>query len=141
MQGKDGAAGRADHGHMKKAPALLAACLLAGVFAAPARAGDAANGLKLSGIWCSACHVVAADQIQASVAAPTFADIARRAKGPKPLTLFLTQPHGQMPNMTLSQPEIADIVAYIFSLGPNPLPSDQKREPAGGLSGAIAPQK
>ena len=73
---------------------------------------------------------------------PTFADIARRTKDMKTLVVFLTRPHGQMPDMSLSQPEIADIVAYISTLGPHPIPpAERKSEPAGGLSGAIVPSR
>ena len=69
---------------------------------------------------------------------PSFADIARRTTDYKKLALFLTKPHGQMPDMTLSQPEIADIVAYISTLGPNPLPRAEPRpDNPQGLSGAI----
>ncbi len=32
--------------------------------------------------------------------------------------VFLAEPHGKMPNMSLSRNEIDDIVAYIRSLGP-----------------------
>ena len=103
---------------------------------------DAANGLKLSQHWCAACHLVSADQKQASVDVPTFEDVARGAKDPKALALFLTKPHGQMPDMTLSQPEIADIIAYISTLGPNPVTPPPKAEPSrNGLSGAIVPEK
>ena len=142
MQGKDGPAPWADHGHMKNALRILAACALAGAASAPAFAADVDNGQKLSRQWCAACHVVASDQKQASADVPTFGDIARRKKDPKALVLFLTQPHGQMPDMTLSQPEIADIVAHIFTLGPNPIAPERRAEPpSNGLSGAIVPQK
>ena len=85
--------------------------------AAPASAVDADNGRKLSKLWCAACHVVSSDQTSASVDVPTFADIARRKTEKKPLAAFLAEPHGKMPNMSLSRSEIDDIVAYIRSLG------------------------
>ncbi|MDE2363558.1 MAG: cytochrome c [Hyphomicrobiales bacterium] len=109
--------------------------------AAPAVAGDLDNGRKLAEHWCAACHVVSSDQKRASVDVPTFEDVARR-KDARALTLFLTKPHGQMPDMALSQPEIADIVAWIESQGPNPVPAEPPQDkPPSGLSGAIAPSK
>ena len=131
-----------DHGHMKNAFRLLGACAIAGSFSVPAFAADPDNGLNLARHWCAACHVVSPDQKEASADVPTFADIARRTTDTKPLALFLTKPHGQMPDMTLSQPEIADIIAYIMALGPNPPPPAPKTEaPGNGLSGAIKPSR
>ena len=126
---------------MKKILRFLAGVALASAVSGPAAAADPGNGLKLADHWCAACHLVSPAQKQASPDVPTFADIARRKDG-KALALFLTKPHGQMPDMTLSQPEIADLVGYILSIGPNPPPPDEKPQPApGGLSGAIAPSK
>jgi len=90
-------------------------CLAA---ASPACAADVGNGLRISKQWCAACHVVASDQTTASADVPTFGDIARRKTEKKPLAAFLAEPHGKMPNMSLSRSEIDDIVAYIRSLGP-----------------------
>ncbi|MFV0280153.1 MAG: c-type cytochrome [Rhodoblastus sp.] len=86
--------------------------------ASPAIGADVENGLKISKQWCAACHVVAPDQTSASVDVPTFGDIARRKTEKKPLAAFLAEPHGKMPNMSLTRNEIDDIVAYIRSLGP-----------------------
>lgn len=125
---------------MKTLVRILAVASFASV-ACGASAADLANGLKLSEHWCASCHVVSTSQKQASADAPTFSDIARRKEG-RQLSLFLTVPHGQMPNMSLSQPEVADIVGYILSLGPNPPQPDAKpKPPESGLSGAIAPAK
>ena len=126
---------------MKKMLRFFAGLALAGAVSGPAAAADAVNGLKLADHWCAACHLVSPVQKQASADVPTFADIARR-KDARQLALFLTKPHGQMPDLTLSQPEVADLVGYIESLGPNPPPPEEKQPPApGGLSGAIAPSK
>ncbi len=109
--------------------------------AGSAAAADVEAGLKLATHWCAACHVVSDNQTSASADVPTFANMAQR-KSANDLALFLTKPHGQMPDMSLSRPEVADLVAYIVSLGPNPLPPEPKREaPASGLNGAIVPQK
>lgn len=100
------------------------------VAAAPAFAADVENGLKISRHWCAACHVVAPDQTSASVDVPTFADIARRKTEKKPLAAFLAEPHGKMPNMSLTRAEIDDIVAYIRSLGaPGSEPAEPRKPP------------
>ncbi|HMN71684.1 MAG TPA: cytochrome c [Rhodoblastus sp.] len=125
---------------MKIVPQSLALVVFLAA-AGPAAAADVDAGLKLAGHWCAACHVVSDSQTRASADVPTFANIAQR-KSARDLSLFLTKPHGQMPDMSLSRPEVADLVAYIVSLGPNPLPPEPKREaPASGLNGAIVPQK
>lgn len=117
---------------------LVAAFIVAA--SSPAGAADVEHGLKLAKHWCAACHVVSSDQKSASVDVPTFEAIAHR-KSERDLRLFLTKPHGQMPDMSLSRPEVADIVAYIESLGPNPPKPQPKREPPPtGLSGAIIRQ-
>lgn len=108
-----------------------AAFALGGVLAGAgaAWAADTARGRIISARWCAACHVVTDDQKQASVDAPSFGDIARRRTEPKPLAVFLSEPHGMMPDMSLTQIEIADIVAYIRSLAPGGDPSPAPRKP------------
>jgi mono/diheme cytochrome c family protein len=93
------------------------AVLLSLLTAGPALAADIAQGEKIARRWCAACHVVAADQTQASVAVPTFFNVAQRKSGQQ-LTTFLTDPHPKMPDMSLTREEIADIVGYIESLKP-----------------------
>ena len=62
--------------------------------------------------------------------APTFADIARRKTEKKPLAAFLAEPHGKMPDMSLTRAEIDDIVAYIRSLGaPGSEPAEPRKPP------------
>ena len=128
MQGKDAWGRREDYGHMKHVVrALFLVPALA--FSHPAFAADIDNGLKLSKLWCAACHVVASDQTAARVDVPTFSDIARRKTEKKPLAVFLAEPHGKMPNMSLSRNEIDDIVAYIRSLGPAGVEPNAPKKP------------
>lgn len=94
---------------------------------APVFAADVANGEKIARRWCASCHVVSADQKSASADVPGFAAIAAKKYPTKTLATFLTDPHPVMPSMALSQPEIADIIAYIRTLGP-PMPPDVKPE-------------
>ena len=80
-------------------------------------AGDAAKGEVIAKRWCAACHLVSPDQTQANSDAPSFASVAHKIKSSKALTAFLTDPHPKMPDMNLTRDEIADIVAYIGTLG------------------------
>ncbi|MDF2119452.1 cytochrome c [Roseiarcaceae bacterium H3SJ34-1] len=82
-----------------------------------ASAADVSNGKRIAERWCAACHVVAPQQTRASADVPTFAAIAAKYATSRDLGVFLTDPHPRMPDMALSQPEIADLVAYIRSLG------------------------
>jgi mono/diheme cytochrome c family protein len=82
-------------------------------------AADVAQGEAIARQWCAACHIVAANQKQASADVAPFADVARR-KTDAQLSDFLTDPHPKMPDMSLSRQEIADLVAYIRSLAPAP---------------------
>jgi mono/diheme cytochrome c family protein len=100
--------------------AALAAALVISISSGPqARAaGDAENGKNLAQRWCAACHVVSSEQRQASVAAPTFASIARQSGfNADKLAFFLLDPHPKMPNMSLTRREASDLAAYIATLG------------------------
>ncbi len=86
--------------------------LPAGAFAA-----DAAKGEVIAKRWCATCHLVSPDQTTANSDVPSFASIAQRKLSSEALRAFLSNPHPKMPDMDLTRSEIADIVAYIRSLG------------------------
>jgi mono/diheme cytochrome c family protein len=99
--------------------ALYAGATCAAITGAMASASaDSDDGERLARRWCVVCHMVAADQQQASTDAPPFATIAR-APGfsPDKLAYFLLEPHPKMPNMGLSRREAADLADYIAKLG------------------------
>jgi len=91
--------------------------LLLGLAATPALAADIASGQRIAERWCAACHMISPGQAQSSPDAPSFTAVAERYE-PRELRLFLTSAYPRMPNMTLSRPEIADLVAYIRTLSP-----------------------
>jgi mono/diheme cytochrome c family protein len=91
---------------------------LAASGSASALVADVGQGEKIARRWCAACHIVAADQKQASADVAPFADAARH-KSNAELAAFLTDPHPKMPDMSLTREEIGDIVAYIRSLAPD----------------------
>ena len=104
--------------------------LFIGLAPAPALAADIASGQRIAERWCATCHMISPRQTRSSTDAPSFAAVAGRYE-PSELRLFLMAPYPRMPNMTLSQPEIADLVAYIRTLGPKrdepePLEKDEK---------------
>ena len=81
-------------------------------------AADAAQGEKLARRWCASCHVVAEDQTHGADNVPTFAAIAKiPGFDAGKIARFLRDPHPKMPDMQLSNPEAADLAAYIVSLG------------------------
>lgn len=84
----------------------------------PGFAADADHGKELALQWCSACHLVSNDQDRVSGASvPSFYDVAKAPGFDEDgLKIFLADPHPKMPNMTLSNSEIADIARYISSL-------------------------
>jgi mono/diheme cytochrome c family protein len=84
-----------------------------------AAAPDPSNGERLARRWCSACHVVAADQRTASADVPPFATIAQLPGfSPEKLAFFLLEPHPKMPSMALTRREATDIADYIATLRP-----------------------
>jgi len=85
--------------------------------AAPAIAANIERGAELAQRWCTGCHVTAdppAGTVQPGP--PDFRAIARGGRTADHLRLFLTQPHGAMPDLALSRGEIDDLIAYIETL-------------------------
>ena len=105
--------------------------LLSGLEASPGLAADAASGQRIATRWCAACHMISPDQKGANTETPSFASVAARYNS-RDLAAFLASPYPRMPNMALSQPEIADLVAYIRMLGPRrdePTPMEKDDKP------------
>jgi mono/diheme cytochrome c family protein len=106
------------------AKALFAALLpLALLTAQGAQAADADLGERLSRRWCAECHVVAPDQTSAKADAPSFASISASRRVPE-ISSFLKLSHPQMPDMSLSRDEIANIIAWMHKQAP---PLDPQR--------------
>jgi mono/diheme cytochrome c family protein len=91
--------------------------LLAAVAPSVAHAADAATGAHLARQWCANCHVIDGAGTAGAVpqGPPSFRTIAKRVS-PGALRAFLSHPHGQMPDLTLSRVEIDDLIAYIERL-------------------------
>ena len=101
-------------------PASIALGLLIPLWiAAPAAAagGDIERGGHLARQWCASCHLGAPNPAGAvPQGPPSFAAIARGGMTREQLRVFLTHPHGQMPDLALTRAEIDDLIAYIGSL-------------------------
>ena len=96
---------------------LLGCCAFSIPFGSNAFAADANNGNVLADRWCSSCHVVDQEQKLATDQAPPFASLARMpAFNANKLAFLLLKPHPNMPTLSLSRTEIADIAEYIATL-------------------------
>lgn len=97
---------------------LLASAALAQNSQNPPRVGDPAYGSLIAETWCSACHLVEADERRAvNVDVPTFTSIARRLPSDVDVLIaFVANPHPPMPNLGLSRQDVRDVLAYIATL-------------------------
>jgi mono/diheme cytochrome c family protein len=97
---------------------FLVGCCAVSTFGSTASfAADADNGKTLANGWCSSCHVVAHDQNLAIDQAPSFASLAKMPGfDASKLAFLLLKPHPNMPSLSLSRTEIADIADYIATL-------------------------
>jgi mono/diheme cytochrome c family protein len=87
------------------------------VMAGSAFADDVAHGAQLAQQWCMGCHVLPGHPGQIALQGPpSFREIARGGKTPDQVRVFLLNPHGAMPPLTLSRPEIDDLIGYIRTL-------------------------
>lgn len=104
---------------IKSAAVALAVTLLATAVAFSAGTHvDVDNGHQLARAWCRSCHAVEPRETVGPYAdVPTFAAIARLpSTTATSLRVFLTTPHGDMPDIKLKPDQIQEIVDYILSL-------------------------
>jgi mono/diheme cytochrome c family protein len=93
------------------------AVAIAALSGSAAMAADPGHGLVLAERRCATCHLVDADQKQASAEVPPFAVSARKQDfTPEKIAFFLLDPHPKMPDFPLSRNEAADLAAYVGSL-------------------------
>jgi mono/diheme cytochrome c family protein len=83
-------------------------------FSTSVAAADLAEGERLARRWCANCHVIDGSGPSASLpqGPPSFR-VAAGHLNPAELRAFLTRPHGQMPDLSLTRAEIDDLIAYI----------------------------
>jgi len=97
---------------------LVATTLATHVATAAGDTTDVSAGRELALNWCSECHLVVESQDSVpSDSVPTFFAIANhRSTTELGLRVFLTSPHGRMPNIMLTREQMDEIIAYILSL-------------------------
>ncbi|MDS4071729.1 MAG: c-type cytochrome [Defluviicoccus sp.] len=99
--------------------AAVVGAIVGGGLTVPARAdpaGDPVAGKAIAERWCAGCHLIDG-AVETSDAAIPLAALARRPHyDANALAAFLTVPHGGMPDLSLTQREIADLIAFIETL-------------------------
>lgn len=88
------------------------------IVTSPSFAADADQGKVIAERWCMACHVVESEQKSpVTDQAPSFASLAKRPDfDANRLALLLLEPHPNMPKLSLSRAEIANLADYIATL-------------------------
>jgi mono/diheme cytochrome c family protein len=103
--------------HRMSCTLLVGCCAFSVALGSSSLAADADNGKILANRWCSSCHVVDQNQKLATDQAPPFASLARMpAFDASKLAFLLLKPHPNMPALSLSRTEIADLAQYIATL-------------------------
>lgn len=96
---------------------LTALGLLATTQALAQGTGDPIAGRQLVQTWCAGCHAIDRAATTGTDNVPSMPAIAARpAVTADGLRAFLAEPHGRMPNLSLSRREIDDAIAHILSL-------------------------
>ena len=105
-------------GHALITGALVALVITQGW---PVAAADAERGHQIAKSWCTSCHVIdkagTGTRIDTAPSFPTIAADAGRSDERR-LTGWLSTSHPTMPDFGMARDEIADLVAYIRTLGP-----------------------
>jgi mono/diheme cytochrome c family protein len=95
---------------------VIPAAMLLSLPAAPALAGDAANGRLLAASHCAVCHAVAPGQRNEVATAPPFEAIARSyGANEGAIVLAIMGPHPRM-NFVPRREDAEHIAAYIATL-------------------------
>jgi mono/diheme cytochrome c family protein len=97
---------------------LLLLALPAGSAAAAGVRIEAEPGHELAQAWCARCHAIEPGKMVGPFAeVPAFAAIAAMPQTTAPmLNAFLTTPHGDMPDIKLTDQQRGDLITYILSL-------------------------
>src|SRR5947209_4686864 len=83
----------------------------------PSFAADAAKGADLAQRMCVGCHVVGTTAVgPVQQGPPSFRAVGQSQKSADQLKAFLANPHGVMPNFSLTRTEIDDLIAYVQTL-------------------------
>ena len=78
--------------------------------------GDPIEGERIGEAWCNSCHSVSATGTASDVGPAWSAIASDPSRTDDYLKSFLTAPHWPMENISLSQQQILDVIAYIRKL-------------------------
>ena len=79
--------------------------------------GDPVAGRALAHHICAECHLVGGPDPDSLQRGPNFTDLAADPKmTDSHLRKFLDKPHGKMPEISLNDTEIGDLISYIRGL-------------------------
>ncbi len=92
----------------------LSALLATSLLPTTVLAADISNGHIIVDTWCQPCHATGGAKGSSDVA-PPLAEIAQ-TKSMDAIRGFLAQPHGAMPDIQLSRPQIDDVSGYLATL-------------------------
>jgi len=96
--------------------ALVGLSVITCLTAASAHA-DASKGVQIARQWCANCHVIGGNPTgPVPQGPPSFQIVARSGMTADQLRVFLSHPHGAMPNLALTRAEIDDLITYIETL-------------------------
>ena len=97
-------------------PAILVATTV--LYGGAANAQDVLAGEQLAKTSCAGCHQVDKNDLpKRSDAIPSFVSVANmNSTTAMSLRVFLSTPHANMPDYSLSRNEISNVSAYILSL-------------------------
>ena len=102
---------------MSEAVRLLFAGLCLVATASPSFAADTSHGKEIAKRWCASCHLVERGQTSATDRAPPFTYLAGIPDfNANRLAFLLLQPHPNMPSISLSRTEVAEMADYIRTL-------------------------
>lgn len=107
---------------MRAAVRMMCVALISSGSAAMAQeAGDAEAGHTFAQSLCAICHAVEDNQADSpNSSAPTFRRIAAEpGMTATALSVILTNPHRDMPDLVLSPEDRTNVIAYILTLKPN----------------------
>jgi len=95
---------------------LVGTILLPDNAAVAQEARERRAGERLSHDLCAECHIVSDTQRGPALdGVPPFGELARSKRTNAQLRAWLTDPHPPMPQLPLSEREIASVIAYIRS--------------------------
>ena len=77
---------------------------------------DVTKGSQLAQLWCANCHVTGGTPAGNLQQGPPSFSTSAHARTAGQLRVFLSHPHGAMPDLSLTRAEIDDLVGYIETL-------------------------